>query len=199
MPWDEQIPSQICFVLTHALAPTPPPRTRAPHTPHTTPHPRHPRRRRGHVCRLMMRGDFVPLFEALLLLVLSAPKKERDPILAEVLLFFRSDACLIWQLAHQCATVANALRCAGSGATGEAKRAHAERILYHQYQNSARRLREFVRRAEWADVRPVRQHMLSLLDEVRCHCFLATCTHARAQGQQEPAAVPIECAVQQPS
>ena len=56
----------------------------------------------GHVCRLMMRGDFVPLFEALLLLVLAAPAKERQPILAEVLVFFRSDACLVWQLAHQC-------------------------------------------------------------------------------------------------
>ena len=49
---------------------------------------------------MMMRGDFVSLFEALLLLLLSAAAKERTPLLGEILVFLRSDACLLAQLGH---------------------------------------------------------------------------------------------------
>ena len=51
------------------------------------------------VSRLTMRGDPVPLFEALLLLLLPAGSKQRTPLLEQILVFLRSDACLLAQLA----------------------------------------------------------------------------------------------------
>ena len=67
-----------------------------------------PVRERGvawQVSRLMMRGDPVPLFEALLLLLLPAGSKQRTPLLEQILVFLRSDACLLAQLAQQCVTL----------------------------------------------------------------------------------------------
>ena len=80
----------------------------------------------------MMRGDLVPLFEALLLLLLPAGSTERTPLLEQILVFLRSDACLLAQLAQQSSTLQHVLRCAAAAATGEAKRAHAGRVVAHQ-------------------------------------------------------------------
>ena len=80
----------------------------------------------------MMRGDLVPLFEALLLLLLPAGSTERTPLLEQILVFLRSDACLLAELAQQSSTLQHVLRCAAAAATGEAKRAHAGRVVAHQ-------------------------------------------------------------------
>ena len=151
----------------------------------------------------MMRGDLVPLFEVLLLLLLPAGSKERTPLLEQILVFLRSDACLLAQLAQQCATLQHVLCCAAAAATGEAKRAQAGRVVAHQlkvplplhpltpphthtplspvphytpyalwtplrpdtpYKVLASRLKQFLSRAAWADVRPARRHMTSLLE-----------------------------------
>ena len=151
----------------------------------------------------MMRGDLVPLFEVLLLLLLPAGSKERTPLLEQILVFLRSDACLLAQLAQQCATLQHVLCCAAAAATGEAKRAQAGRVVAHQlkvplplhpltpthphthlspvprytpyapwtplrpdtpFKVLASRLKQFLSRAAWADVRPVRRHVASLLE-----------------------------------
>ena len=80
----------------------------------------------------MMRGDPVPLFEALLLLLLPAGSKQRTPLLEQILVFLRSDACLLAQLAQQCVTLQHVLRCSAATATLEAKRTHAGRVVAHQ-------------------------------------------------------------------
>ena len=53
---------------------------------------------------------------------LPRPKWNVDTVRAGVIVH---DAALLAQLAHQCAAMGHALRCAAAGATSEAKRAHA--------------------------------------------------------------------------
>ena len=129
---------------------------------------------------MMMRGDFVSLFEALLLLLLSAAAKERTPLLGEILVFLRSDACLLAQLGHHCATMQRALACAAAAATGDAKRAHAGRVIAHQFKVVAQRLKHFLAKAAWADVRPVRQHITSLLEALQDGSGMLGATDAAA-------------------
>ena len=111
------------------------------------------------VSRLYIRGEVVSLFEALLLLLLHAGSKERTPLLEQVLVFLRSEACLLAQLAQQCCALQHVLRCAAAAATGEAKRVHAGRVVAHQLRRLASRLKQFLSRTAWADVRPVRCHL----------------------------------------
>ena len=117
---------------------------------------------RAQACRFLMRRDYLNLLETLLLLLPESPRSEREPMLSEIHACCTSHAAEFAELAHQSQVVQRALMVADDRTTPEAKRAFAHSIADCQCHEMRERLQRLCSRAKWADVEPVKAHLLDL-------------------------------------
>lgn len=122
---------------------------------------------RGQACRFLMRRDYFNLLETLLLLLPEVPRTDRESLLSEVRACYSSDAGELAALAHQSHVAERVLAAADSPATPEPKRLHAHGVLDRQCQHLADQLHAFCSRARWADVEPVKAHLLAVASAMR--------------------------------
>ena len=118
---------------------------------------------RKQVSRLIMRGDHLSMLELLLLLVPEVLREQRDPLLAEMRSFFTSDAAMLADMAHQSDVMQRVLSACQAPAVPARKREYALDVLRRQYSHVADTLSQFCTQSRWADVEPVKGHLLAQL------------------------------------
>jgi len=115
------------------------------------------------LCVFLVRGDYNRLVQLLLLLLPEVPALERSGLLQDLRTCINSDAAIAGHLAYECAVMKRAILAVVDGNVPPSKLAFAREVLLQQSRRCADRLHEFCARAQWADVSPLKRHMLALM------------------------------------